>query len=281
MKIEYARIILTVLSYIFLICSGYLCFQIVYHYVGKLDGAGEKAKERADKLFKERGTFTRAKLKLSKMGIMYRMHDYNMTPAMYLMMRLAVGAILTIIIYMLLSQFVISLLGFPIGYYLVEIYFKKKNESDNKDIITDLYKTYVNLKMQLESGLYIADALEYTHKTVRNERYKQALGELVINISDKTISMTEAVERFKNRFSSREIDKLCSLIESFVLYGNQASYTKDIMAEIKSIVLAQTIETEKYIEDKTGLVNFGFFGILVCLVMYALMTNLTGIQSIF
>ena len=215
---------------------------------------------------------------MSKIGIMYRFGTYDMKPSQYLLLRLAIG-ILIALLGILLGGGVYSLVAIPIGYFATDFLFKYLNKQDNEAMMMDIYNTYANLKIQLVSGIYIGDCMEYTYKIVQNERYKEALKELLLNFSDKTITSSEAIEIFRNRFNSRNIDKLCAMLSSFVEYGISDSYLQDIMFEVQELLEADEIKSRHDIESKTGMITFAFFVLVVALVAFGMAGSMGGVGS--
>ena len=192
-------LILKILTYIMI---GFISF-LVYRAVKKALTRGEDAVESAikgyDVKLKQAGEMGAQRLKLSRYGIMYRFEDYNMTPSKYMVIRLFAGLIVFAILFVAgLNWF--SLIGIPAGYILMDVLMKAMNDSDNKKMEMDIYQTYATLKIQLASNIYINNALEYVYQITTSKRYKDALKELVLNLSDKTITMEESVEIFRNRF---------------------------------------------------------------------------------
>ena len=155
----------------------------------------------------------------------------------------------------------------------------RPNNQDNKDIIMDLYNTYANLKIQMDAGVYIVDSIEYSYKNATHPRYKEALGELILNFSDKTIPMTDAIEIFKHRFNSKEINKLSALLHSCLIYNASKAYTKDIMNEIQSIILASTLSSEHDIETKADMIKFALFAILILIVVFSVASGFGDMTS--
>ena len=278
MQNEILSVSLKIISFLFLIGSCVIFFLLLQKIGAKTGDVGDLTRKGIDDAFKKQGKMSEYKRKLSKLGIMYRVGNYNLNPSWYIMARIAIGMLTALLFWLLFEEPMLALLGILVGYVGTELYFKKKNSDDNKAIVMDLYNTYANLKIQLESGLYIVDSLEYAHRIAANERYREALGELIINFSDKTIPMSNAVAIFKDRFDSKEIDKLCALLNNCILYGIQSSYTKDIMGEIQSLVLASTMEAEHDIESKAGIINFAFFAIIIFLTMYSVFTSFGNID---
>jgi len=267
------RIAITLVMLAFSISAALLVYRL-------LNNAKNKAKESIsgiDERYKKKGEMGREKKKLSRLGIMYRFHDYDMTPSKYEVFRIFVG-VATVLILLLADVSWMSVVGFPIGYFFTDFFFKRVNASDNEAMSMDIYNTYANLKIQLSSGVYLGDCLEYTYKIVQNERYKEALKEFVLNFSDKTLTSTEAIEIFRNRFQSKEIDKLCSMMSMFVQYGISEHYIQDIMTEIQSILTADSLRAENAIENKTGFVTFGFFSLVIVLTVIAMLQTFNGVS---
>lgn len=266
----FVMFLVTVIFFIFLVILG-----------RRAGNAGELATKKIDSLYQERGEMSKQKKELSKMGVMYRAGNYNLSPSWYVMVRLSVGVIIAFVIYILTSEFVLSLLFVPIGYFATNLYFRRKNSSDNKDMMMDFYNTFASLKLQMNAGVYIGNSLEYIHKNAKNIRFKEALGELIINFSDKTVPMNEAIQIFQNRFDCKQIDKLCALLNNCVQYGVSDAYAKDIMQETETIMLTQTMAEEHDTETKTGMITFAFFGVIIFIVGYAVFTSFSGTELFF
>lgn len=272
-----ALIITKIISYLAILTICFLVFKIVISLQGKTNILENKAKYIIDSSLKKRGVFASKKKKLSQMGIMYRFHNYDLDPSYYYIIKIFVVVFVSLSIY----GFTYNLRLCPIGllaWVLPDFLFMRLNQKDNDDMMIDIYNTYANMKLQLSSGIYIANAIESTYDTCQNERYRQALGELIINFSNKSLSLSEAVEIFKNRFNSKEIDKLCAMINDFFSYGASEAYMNDIMGEIQTIILATTIKAEHDIEERAGFHNFSFFGLIIIIVAYAVMKEFSGIE---
>ncbi len=223
-------------------------------------------------------SMTYKEMRLSKMGIMYRMKNYNLTPADYIIFRIAIGIAGAVLFFIVGSAFLfrpfyLIPIGFLAGYFGVMGYMTYENKVDNEEMVMDIYNTYANIKIQMSAGIYIREVLEYTYKMVQNERYKQALAELILNFSDKTISSSQAVLLFKNRFSSIEIDKLSAMLESFMQYGINQDHADDIMAEIQGLIQAETIKTEHDIETMAASTNFAFFAGIIAMVVFVVFSS--------
>lgn len=271
-------IIINILKYLLLMIICIIVFRTSYSLVSRTKTLGEKTTKSIDRKYKASGEMNQFRLKMSKLGVMYSLQNYELTPSWYIMMRLAIGMISGLVLYALLKNASLSLIMVPIGYIAVELYYRRQNAVNNKNMMMDIYQTYASLNIQSSANIYMVNSIQYIYKIVKNKRYKEALEELIINFSDKTVSMSDSINIFKNRFSSREIDKLCALMNNIMQYGISESYTKDIMGEINSIILSTTLEVEHDIDNKVELITFLFFTVIIFIVVYIVYKSFAGIN---
>jgi Flp pilus assembly protein TadB len=248
-------------------CAGFFAF--IYRTLKNTGLVHQQIKVDIDVRLNSRGLFKKTQMHMSKTGILYRLGNYNLDPAAYIIIRAGAGAGFFLVLMLGGVNTLIALAAIPIGFFGTDFVFKKLNETDNKDMLMDIYNTYATLSIQMTNGIFLRDALEYTLKIVRHERYRDALAELVLNMTNKTISTKEAIDIFQNRFSSTEIDKLCNMLENLIRYGARDSYIRDLLGEIKSIITASTMEAEQNAASKAETITFAFFAIIIFFVGYA------------
>lgn len=255
------------------LCVSIAFFIVTWKTLISLYGKKEAVFNRINESYIKSGTMSYKKLQLSRRGIMYRTKNYDLSPGYYIILKFGVGVLIGILFYFMFSDIKLLMVGMVVGYVGVPMYFKYEDGKDNEEMLMDIYNTYSNIKIQMTAGIYIRECLEYTYDMTVNKRYREALAELILNFSDKTVSSADAVNIFKNRFHSSEIDKLSALLGSFMQYGMNANHTADIMAEIQGIIQAETMKTEHDIETKTGLINFAFFGVIIAMVVYTIFSS--------
>lgn len=256
-----------------MVAVAFAFFYVVFSTLNKVYGKREEIFNKINASYQASGTMPYKKLMLSRRGIMYRVNNYDLSPGYYLVLKVSVGILISALAFLLVMKWYMLLIGFAIGYFGVPLYFRYENNKDNEEMMMDIYNTYANIKIQMGAGIYIRECLEYTYEMVTNKRYKQALRELVLNFSDKTVSSTDAVSVFKNRFDSQEIDKLAALISSFLQYGINANHTDDIMTEIQGLIQADTLKKEHDIEMKAEMVTFAFFGVIIAMVVFMIFSS--------
>lgn len=265
--------ILNIAIYIAMAGALFSFFMVTWKTFNSLYGNRTKVFNKINEAYSKSGTMDYKKLQLSRLGVMYRLKNYDLTPAYYVVLRIGVGLLFGIVGYLISTKLIFILVGIIVGYIAVPFYFKYEDKKDNEEMLMDIYNTYSNIKIQMTAGIYIRECLEYTYDMVTNKRYKEALAELILNFSDKTVSSVDAVNIFKNRFHSQEIDKLSALLGSFMQYGLNANHTDDIMMEIQGIIQAETMKTEHDIEMKAESTNFAFFAVIIAMVVYVVFSS--------
>lgn len=257
--------------------SAFISYHAAMRALGKGKAKSKQILHNFDLKQMKTGTYSQKQLFLSKYGIMYRMGSYHLLPSQYATVRVACGLFATLV-FLSGTKSVFSVAAFPVGYLAIEMFFKALNKKDNENMTMDIYNTYANMKIQLSSGVYIGECLEYTYRIAKNERYREAMKELLLNFSDKTITSSEAIRIFKNRFACEEIDKLCSMMTSFVEHGISESYMQDIMYEVESLLEADAMKTQHAIESKTGAITFAFFVLVVVMVVVSMIGSFDGVD---
>lgn len=240
--------------------------------------------ERYDAKIKDTGNLSGLQKKMSQKGIMYRMNNFNLMPSSYLTVRAMIGATTGILSFSFLQVFSTNLslivaISFTfLGFYFTEILFDALNKRDNEEMLMDIYNSYVALKTQLQAGQYISDVMKYIYENATVDRYKQALMELVLNMSDKTVSSTRAVEIFRDRFDNPDIKKFCSVLNSFYIYGINDKFINNLTREIEAVISATTIREEENIKRKTGMISFAMFATIIVAIGYCIITGFEGID---
>lgn len=251
------------------------CFIVAYSFFKKTFG-GDVEKEltrEISKKFLSEGRGAQMRLEMSKYGVLYHMENYNLSPGWYLAFRAIIGLALFAGFVIFDVQSPLIILAIPAGYFGTPIVFKLINSSDNKEMLIDIFNTYANINIQLKVGQFVANALEYSYHTAKSKRYREAMGELVLNMADKSMTMEDSIKVFQNRFASNEIDKMCSMLRTLLRYGSNEEFTQDLLDEIKEIIQADALQAQSDIESKASMVSFGFFGVVIMIVVVSVMLN--------
>ena len=128
MSIENISLIIKISSYFVMIIICILFFILLYKLIKKIDISKYRIDKEIDKKYKNDGKISSMKMNMSKMGIMYRVQDYDLNPSWYILVRIMVGVLIGVILYLLTNKMIIIAIGIFAGYIIVPIYFKKKNK---------------------------------------------------------------------------------------------------------------------------------------------------------
>ena len=274
-----AYTIVKILIYLAIAFVSFLVFKMTLSLLSSLEGTEDRIESAIEYNLKEKNNFFNLRLKLSQLGIMYRLKNYRLQPTRYIMLKIFCAALAAAIVFLFAGFKVIFIaLAGVLGYFVLDFYFTRQNKSDNDKILNDIFNIYLTLKIQLSSNIYIIDALQACKNIVQNERLKEALDELVVNMSNKAITYKEAIETFKNRFKSDEIINLCAFMFAYAQYGVSDKYIEDIMSEINEISTASAIKDEHNIESKVGFYTFLYFAAIVAVVVFGALQTVGNID---
>jgi len=112
---------------------------------------------------------------------------------------------------------------------------------------------------------------------IKSQRLKEAVDELIANLSDKTMQYTTSVQQFKYRFNSEEINNLCAFLLSYMSYGVSEKYLRDVMSEINEIATESSMQQESAINTKVSLITFAYFASILAIVIYCAISSFGSI----
>lgn len=266
--------------FIYLVIAGisFLFYQAATRFFSGFSSAGDQIEKAIDRRLKNKQNFTPRRMYLSQQGIMYRLKDYNLSPAKYIILRVFVGVMLAFFVFVFLGDNItfIVLAGVA-GYYICDVFFRKQNQKDNKEILDDIFNIYLTLKIQLSSNIYIINSLLSAREIIKSQRLKEAVDELIANLSDKTMQYTTSVQQFKYRFNSEEINNLCAFLLSYMSYGVSEKYLRDVMSEINEIATESSMQQESAINTKVSLITFAYFASILAIVIYCAISSFGSI----
>lgn len=272
-------VFIKVLIYLVIAGISFLFFRTIHAFFQNLSNMGDQFEATINQRLKERKEFTAQKRYLSKLGIMYRLKDYNLSPSKYIILRVFCAVFFGFAAYLLIGKhFGVIGASSIAGYFLCDLYFRHKNKEDNKALLNDIFNIYLTLKIQLSSNIYIINSLLSAKDIIASKRLKEALDELITNLSDKTISYSDSVKQFKDRFDSEEINNLCAFLLSYISYGVSEKYLKDVMSEVNEIATEAAMQQEHKIETKVGMVAFLYFVSILTIVIYCVIQSFGNIN---
>lgn len=209
-------------------------------------------------------------------GIKFRMGS-NFSPFDYLVLRLLVGLAVGLFCMILLHPFMI-LPGTIGGFFLVNLYFRETDISDNGKMMDDIANMYGIVALQLKNSIYLADVIYECAMNVKYRRLKQALLEL--NLEMKQFSdVKTAADSFRRKFNNEHIDMFAKTIEQAEAAGDAVDLFKDVENQIKGINEALVMRQERKIRNTADVFMFlVFIGALLFLVF--IMMNMLSSMSL-
>lgn len=269
---------------LFIIMGGFILRLFVYlirHISMEKENMKSSLTKRVESSLEKRKTASSRELFLSQNGIMYRFGDYNLKPSDYYIAKVVVSLILGFLAYTISMNIAFGIVFTVIVFILIDKVFIFLSNSDYKEMTTDLYKTYIALKSQLKAGCFISEALTYARDTVHNKRYKEALSELIKNLSDKNKTTEESIKIFKNRFDYIKINGLCRMFTSYFKFGTSQDLLNTLTDEVISSLEADAVMEQDKADTKASLISVSFFGIIIFMTFYIIARNANDILSFF
>ena len=248
-------------------------FFLLKQLFAKLFARAPDLQIQINKNLKKRLSYGPKQKELAKLGIMYRLNDYDLTPGRYAIIKSIASAVLVLLD--------ILLFGTNPLYFLLDFYYKHENKSDNDEIERDINRVYIVLNVSLNSNIYIVDALVQAAEVARCDRLKKELMILSQNLSQKSILAEEAIQTFSNHFDSSTIRSFCNLLRAYFLYGDTDSYSKDLVNSVANSAKAQAIKDQNDMENKGQALTMAFFVIIIFAVVYIIISSISSMGSIF
>lgn len=220
----------------------------------------------------------RFKRYLVQTGIADRLSPMPVTPASYLLVMLCSGSVIGIGTYLLLDKY--FWVGFLAGFFGFDLLMRGMNSSDNREIQQDVFLILMNLRVQLDAGIFISDALMACEPLLKNKRFRRAIDHLINDFGNQNISNLDAIEFFDNKFNSINVTNLKIFFRNYQLYGVSDKYLEDMMTQVNSMSEAEGLAQENDLDQKMGLCSLLFFGLLFFLMIFG-MSQVISTQGIF
>lgn len=257
-------------------------FFLLKQLFAKLFARAPNLQIQINKNLKKRLSYGPKQKELAKLGIMYRLNDYDLTPGRYAIIKSIASAVLVLLDILLFGTNPLYIvIAAILGYFLLDFYYKHENKSDNDEIERDINRVYIVLNVSLNSNIYIVDALVQAAEVARCDRLKKELMILSQNLSQKSILAEEAIQTFSNHFNSSTIRSFCNLLRAYFLYGDTDSYSKDLVNSVANSAKAQAIKDQNDMENKGQALTMAFFVIIIFAVVYIIISSISSMGSIF
>lgn len=160
------------------------------------------------------------------------------------------------------------LLGCILGFFMLRILLEINNSRDNDKIVEDLQSIYENIKINIESGVFLTEALNSCYKVASCDRLKKALYEMITDIMVKQ-NVMDAIEDFKLKFKSVHIDTFCTVLRQGYETGDTMTALSSISQQLISIQKTVEIKHKQRLENDITKVMLVILIAIIVVVMYA------------
>lgn len=178
------------------------------------------------------------------------------------------------------SGSVVTIAGFVVGFFFLDLYLYMRNKSSNEEMMVDIMEMSRSVLYGKRGGQYISDALKDSVIVVENKRLKLALIRLR-NSLDSGMSIEECLQEMELSFSSGEISAFCTVVKSLQSTGQVDESLK---------VLENNIEREQnsvnkrrlvILENKTMMYVMMVAFDILALILYCVIMKLLDMQIAF
>lgn len=220
---------------------------------------------------------------MSKYGLMYSLHDYNMETSTLLLIKTLSGVLSGFVVASLSDAFLIQVLLFlaflVAGFFLPDLLMKEMNKSDNEKMLDDIICIYSTLKIYTTSSQHMTDALIKCQRLVENGRLKEALLELNNNILSGKITTEDSIDLFNSRFCNNNIDNLCIIIKQALRTGHSAEILSDISKQIEGSISIRTLKRKEMAKRKMTMIQVIFFVSIGAIALYIVGAEMANSMS--
>lgn len=171
----------------------------------------------------------------------------------------------------------LGLLGFILGILCPAILLYFSNEKDNAMILKDLKWLYETITVQLQSGLYIQQALQESEGLMKNKRLRKALHQLIEELvfgGDMNLALTH----FENSFRNRYISSFSMILRQMQDSGYAVKLLEDIRVQIEEMERMELMKKKETLEMQLQMFQMLLFIGVLALVMQGCI--LAAFQSI-
>lgn len=272
MEIQTIRtLILADAVFMAVLCFGFLVTIAVRYEPGK---AAVRVYRRVNQHLKEqkRGWFDYRKTEafLRRNGAWIHLGQW-VEPVKYEALKfvLAAAGIFTGVRYHILLGLILAVFA----YVLPGIYLIYANNHDNQKMLPEIKLIYHALAVQIQSGVYMADALSECYNCVTYKRLKSALMELSGEILVKS-NLNEALERFQGQFDNHYINSLSVILVQAMESGQAVELLSDISDQLKDMESTIMQKKKGKLDRNTTFYLLGIMAAILGVVIYVCVTEI-------
>lgn len=154
------------------------------------------------------------------------------------------------------------------------------DQNNNKEMLDDVSFLYDATAIQLTSNIYMVEAISNCLLYIGNKRLKQALTELLGNLSLGG-DVRAATKDFSEKFHNEYLDTFCSVIVQVTTETGEAGKLIEDMSKQLSVLKETNFASQKKAtENKLQLCIIGIFMVFTVLIFYLCIASMTGSADI-
>ncbi len=154
------------------------------------------------------------------------------------------------------------------------------DQKSNKEMLYDISFLYDATAIQLNSHIYVAQAVANCLTYIKNKRLKQALTELCSNITLGGDVRTAARD-FSEKFHNEYLDTFCNvLVQITAETGEAGRLIEDMSKQLTILKETNFARQKKSTENKLQLCILGIFIVFTVLIFFLCIASMTGSADI-
>lgn len=197
----------------------------------------------------------------------------SMTPARFLAVRLALGALGMTVLGTISWEYGLAACVFL--FFLPTMLLLYLNRRDNERLLPELKLIYHALELQIRAGVYVTDALAECYGSVQERRLRNALLELAGDIVMKA-DIYAALDKFQGKFDNRYVDSLCVTVLQALESGQAVELLADIGEQIKDMEETVMERKKGALDRSITFYQLGILAMVLVVALYACVTYMFG-----
>lgn len=156
-----------------------------------------------------------------------------------------------------------------LGYQLPEMMLVYLNKRDNDRMVGQIKTVYNVLSVQIESGVYVSDALTECSRNLPAGRLRTSMMELSSELILKN-SFENAVNNFNRKFNNSFIEALCSILIQAQESGQAVELLRDLSDQMKDMQAALFAKKKGELNRATTVSIIGVLSAALAVIIYTL-----------
>ena len=165
-------------------------------------------------------------------------------------------------------------------FFMPDILLLYLDKKDNEQLLPEIKLVYHALQIQIQAGVYLAEALTECYGSVDNVRLRSALLGLAGDIALHA-DLYQALENFQDCFDNRYIDSLCIILLQALESGQVVELLGDIGEQIKDMEQSVLEKKKDALDRKVTFYQLGILAATLGIALYACMRHMLGAAGSF